>query len=57
LRREVFVAKGQMLIVPKGVEHKTHADSECEIMMFEPETTLYMSDVSADKNVERLEWI
>jgi mannose-6-phosphate isomerase-like protein (cupin superfamily) len=54
---EVFVGKGQMYIVPKGVEHKTHADEECELIMFEPETTLNTGNVSGDMTVETLEWI
>jgi mannose-6-phosphate isomerase-like protein (cupin superfamily) len=54
---EVFLTKGQMFIVPKGVEHKTHADDECEIIMFEPETTLNTGNVQGDLTVEELEWI
>jgi mannose-6-phosphate isomerase-like protein (cupin superfamily) len=53
----VHVRKGQIFIVPKGVEHLTHADEECELVMFEPETTLNTGDVKADKTVETLEWI
>jgi len=46
-----------MLIVPKGTEHRTHADQECEIIMFEPETTLNTGDVESDMTVAELEWI
>ena len=53
----VLVKKGQMLIVPKGVEHLTHADEECELVMLEPETTLNTGDVKGDMTVEDLEWI
>jgi mannose-6-phosphate isomerase-like protein (cupin superfamily) len=53
----VFLTKGQLLVVPKGVEHKTHADQECELIMFEPEKTLYAGNVSSDVTVENLEWI
>jgi mannose-6-phosphate isomerase-like protein (cupin superfamily) len=54
---QVYVDKGQMFIVPKGVEHRTHADEECELIMFEPETTLNTGDVKSDMTVEKLEWI
>jgi mannose-6-phosphate isomerase-like protein (cupin superfamily) len=54
---QVFLNKGQMLIVPKGIEHKTHADEECELIMFEPETTLNTGDVESDMTVSELEWI
>lgn len=46
-----------MFIVPKGVEHLTHADEECELIMFEPETTLNTGDVKGNMTVEELEWI
>jgi hypothetical protein len=45
------------LVVPKGVEHRTHADQECELIMFEPEKTLNTGDVSGDMTVEKLAWI
>ncbi len=54
---QVFVNKGQMFIVPRGVEHLTHADEECELIMFEPETTLNTGDVKGEMTVEKLEWI
>jgi mannose-6-phosphate isomerase-like protein (cupin superfamily) len=54
---QVFVKKGQIFIVPKGVEHLTHADEECELVMFEPETTLNTGDIKSDITVEELEWI
>ena len=53
----IHVQEGQMLIVPKGVEHKTHADEECELIMFEPETTLNTGNVEGVMTVEKLEWI
>jgi len=53
----VFVNSGQMLIVPKGIEHKTHADEECELIMFEPETTLFKGNVESEKTAPEPEWI
>ena len=54
---QILVREGQMLIVPKGVEHKTHADEECELIMFEPETTLNTGNAKGVMTVEKLEWI
>lgn len=53
----VFVKEGQMFIVLKGIEHRTHADEECELIMFEPETTLNTGNVENDMTVPELEWI
>ena len=32
----VRLKAGEMFVVPKGVEHKPHADAECKIMLVEP---------------------
>jgi len=53
----VLVEKGQIFIVPRGVEHRSHADEECELVMFEPETTLNTGDNTGDMTIEELEWI
>jgi mannose-6-phosphate isomerase-like protein (cupin superfamily) len=54
---QAILTKGQLLVVPKGVEHKTQADQECELIMFEPEETLNTGNVIDKMTVEQLEWI
>lgn len=40
-REEVFeLGKGEMIVVPKGVEHKPICDTECIVMLVEPSGTL-----------------
>jgi mannose-6-phosphate isomerase-like protein (cupin superfamily) len=41
----VVLNEGEMLIVPKGVEHKPVADEEVWVMLFEPATTLNTGNV------------
>lgn len=43
--RKIDLAEGDMLIVPKGVEHKPVADEEVWVMLFEPATTLNTGNV------------
>ena len=43
--RTVEVLPGEMLIVPRGVEHRPRALTETQIMMFEPATTLNTGNV------------
>ena len=38
--------------VPKGVEHKTHADSKCEIILFQSEKALNTGNLTGDMTVE-----
>ena len=33
--RQVTVEPGEFLVVPRGVEHRPHADSRCGVLMFE----------------------
>ncbi|MBA2627649.1 MAG: cupin domain-containing protein [Gemmatimonadales bacterium] len=37
--RAVELAPGEFLIVPRGVEHRTVADEEVEVLLFEPAAT------------------
>jgi len=51
----IDLAPGQFLIVPKGVEHRPVAERECQVMLFEPATTLNTGDVRNERTLERLE--
>ena len=37
--RTVELGPGEMLVVPRGVEHRTAADEEVEVLVFEPAGT------------------
>jgi mannose-6-phosphate isomerase-like protein (cupin superfamily) len=56
---EVQLHEGEMLIVPKGVEHRTLAQEETHIMMIEPKSTAHSGDVESNLTVpvEKQEWI
>ena len=51
----VRLTEGEMLVVPKGIEHKPYADSECKIMLVEPRdvvnTGAAESELTADNDV------
>lgn len=36
----VWLEEGEMIVVPRGVEHRPVADEECEVLLFEPVSTL-----------------
>jgi mannose-6-phosphate isomerase-like protein (cupin superfamily) len=48
---------GEMVIVPRGVEHRPVAHEETQILMFEPASTLNTGNVRNDRTVEALEHI
>ena len=56
--RIVEVQEGEMLIVPKGVEHfpKTNGE-EIWVLLFEPKETKHTGKVEHEKTVKELGWI
>ncbi|MEP6733566.1 MAG: cupin domain-containing protein [bacterium] len=53
--RAIELAEGEMLIVPRGVEHRPVADEECSVMLFEPASTLNTGNVRSEKTIDQLE--
>ncbi len=51
------IKEGEMLVVPKGVEHKPIADEEVHIMMFEPAGTSNTGKEQNERTVSKLEYI
>jgi len=43
--REVNLVKGEICVVPKGIEHKPIADEEVEVLLFEPISTINTGNV------------
>ena len=54
---DVEVGEGELIIVPRGVEHMPVAREEAHVVLFEPKTTLNTGDVRNERTVERLEKI
>ena len=52
--RTVTVKAGEFCIVPRGVEHRPVAHSECHVMLFEPATTLNTGNVRNERTLEQL---
>jgi mannose-6-phosphate isomerase-like protein (cupin superfamily) len=52
----VTLQKGEMIVIPKGVEHKPFAKEECQVMLVEPAGTPNTGDQGGDRTAEP-EWI
>ena len=50
--RVIEIKEGEFIIVPRGVEHRTIAESDVYILLFEPETTLNTGNVRNEFTVE-----
>lgn len=53
--KTVEMQPGELLIVPKGVEHRPRTESETWIMMIEPKTTLNTGNVENERTRKELE--
>ncbi len=49
--------KGELIVVPKGVEHKPIYDTECTVMLVEPSGTLNTGNAGGPLTDTDLEWI
>ncbi|MBO6938321.1 MAG: cupin domain-containing protein [Deltaproteobacteria bacterium] len=54
--RDVLLDPGELIIVPRGVEHLPVAeDGECQVLLVEPKTTLNTGDADDPRTVRDLE--
>ncbi len=52
--RVVEVGPGEMIVVPRGVEHRPVAESETQIVLFEPASTLNTGNIENERTRREL---
>ena len=50
--RDVWLEEGEMIVVPRGVEHRPVAEEEVHVMLFEPASTLNTGNVRNELTTE-----
>ena len=55
--RAVSVKKGELIVVPKGIEHKPSAEGECRAMLVEAAGTVNTGDAGGEKTAPADVWI
>ena len=53
----VLVEEGELIVVPRGVEHRPVADDECEVLLFEPVSTLNTGNTETELTRKQLSHI
>ena len=53
----VELKQGEMVVVPRGVEHRPYAERESQILLIEPVETVNTGDAGGDRTVIDPEWI
>ena len=55
--RTETIQENEIIIVPKGVEHKPISDEEVSIMLFEPATTINTGELENERTRKNLEYL
>jgi len=55
--RMLDVKKGELIVVPKGVEHKPICKTACTVMLIEPRDTINTGNAGGTLTDTNLEWI
>jgi mannose-6-phosphate isomerase-like protein (cupin superfamily) len=55
--RDISLGEGELVIIPRGVEHQPVAEEEAHILLLEPKSTLNTGNVRTDKTLEDLQRI
>lgn len=55
--RTEILHPGEMIVVPRGVEHRPVAREEVTILLFEPASTLNTGDEENERTRRDLEWL
>jgi mannose-6-phosphate isomerase-like protein (cupin superfamily) len=53
-QRDLWIEEGEMIIVPRGVEHRPVADEEAHVLLFEPASTLNTGNIQNEFTVHTL---
>ena len=53
----VELEQGELVVVPRGKEHKPFAERECKVLLIEPTETVNTGDTGGARTVADLEWI
>ena len=55
--KTLTLKKGEMVVIPKGVEHKPSSKEETKILLIEPIGTVNIGNARGDLTDTNLEWI
>jgi mannose-6-phosphate isomerase-like protein (cupin superfamily) len=53
----VRISAGEMFIVPKGVEHKPHAEKEVKLLLIEPRGVVNTGDAGGERTAKNDVWV
>lgn len=55
--RDIWLDEGEMVVIPRGVEHQPVAPEEVHILLLEPKSTLNTGNVTNERTVSEPDWV
>lgn len=55
--RKVEVNSGEMIVIPKGVEHKPSSENGYKAILIDPEGVPNTGNVESDMTIEKIPWV
>ena len=55
--RSVILREGEMIIVPRGVEHRPVAEQECHVLLFEPAGIINTGNARKSDKTNSAKWL
>ena len=55
--RTVEINKSEMIVIPKGVEHKPSSVNGYKVLLIEPEDTPNTGNVKSDVTIKKIGWV
>ena len=55
--RTVEINKGEMIVIPKGIEHKPSSVNGYKALLIEPKDTSNTGNVKSDIPIKKIEWV
>ena len=56
-KETVELNEGDMYVVPKGIQHKPHAENECKVMLVEPRGVVNTGNTEGELTASNDVWI
>ena len=53
--RQVWLEEGELIVVPRGVEHRPVAEEEAHVLLFEPGSTVNTGNVQNERTLRKLD--
>jgi len=55
--RKVEIQAGEMIVIPKGVEHKPSSENGYKALLIEPEGVPNTGDAQSEMTITKIEWV